>query len=242
MGKRQQRFEENNVTDIKNKFNDRFGIHDYTLSEEQKDLSWIIDNSKMILTHGRAGTGKSFAILHNFVKKYLQDKTQTITVIRNHIEIGDKIGHLPNGLDQKIEPTFIASREILENLLSKEKVKCDLNKRIHFSIPNFMLGRTLSGLVLIDEAQMIQPHVLKMLIERVSDDCTIVVCGDDTQVYTASGQRNGLKILTELLKKNPIEGVDFFSFSSKKNMRSDFVGRLNQVFENNEDFAKEFSA
>lgn len=237
MGKSAKR---NNVTEFKS-FNDKFGIHDIELSDEQKELSWIVENSKLTITHGRGGTGKSFAILHNFVKKYLQDKSQTITVIRTHVEVGDKIGHLPNGLDQKVEPSFTSSKEILETLLSKQKVECDLNKRIFFKIPNFLLGSTLHGCVLIDEAQMIQPHVLKMLVERMGDDCTLVLCGDDSQVYTATGQRNGLKVLTEFFNRNPIDGVDYFKFSSKKNMRSDIVGKINQAFENDEVFAKEFN-
>lgn len=214
-------------------YNDNNGIDRWELSPEQQELSNIIDASDMVLVSGKAGVGKTAAILHNFVSEYLRDKTKQIIVIRTPVEAGmDKIGALPGTEGEKLEPHFQSAKRILEELLSKEKVKCDTGKRIHFKIPNFVLGDTFdNSLIIISEAQQMSPEIIKLLLERVGRDSVVVVEGDESQKYTATGKRSGLSKTIEIFKANPQSGIEFFEFSKYNNMRSDFVGKINLVYE-----------
>lgn len=217
-----------------NKGSQVYGISSWELSPEQKELSEIINSSTMTIVSGKAGTGKTAATLHTFVKEYLRDKSKKIIIIRTAVEAGfDKIGALPGSDKEKTQPHFSSAQAILESLMSKEKVKCDMDKRIHFKIPNFVLGETFhDSLILIDEAQQLAPEIVKLLLERVGQDSKVVLCGDESQKYTSTGRRNGLSKTIEIFQKSPVEGIDFFEFSNFNNMRSDFVGKINRVYEN----------
>ena len=105
----------------------------------------------------------------------------------------DRIGFLPAGMTDKLEPHFASAKMILESLLSKGKVETELEKKIFFKVPNFCLGCTFTNsVVLIDEAQSLSPMILKLLLERIGENTKVIICGDSTQVYTKSNGRNGL--------------------------------------------------
>ena len=105
----------------------------------------------------------------------------------------DRIGFLPAGMTDKLEPHFASAKMILESLLSKGKVETELEKKIFFKVPNFCLGCTFTNsVILIDEAQSLSPMILKLLLERIGENTKVIICGDSTQVYTKSNGRNGL--------------------------------------------------
>jgi len=214
-------------------FKPKSGIDTWELSDEQRDLRSIIRASDLTLVTGKAGVGKTAAILYTFAEIYLKDVTKNIIVIRTPVEAGiDKIGFLPGDALEKLEPHFAPAKKILEQLMGKGKVECDVGKRIHFKIPNFVLGDTFDdSLIVISEAQQMAPNMIKLLLERVGKDSIVVVEGDETQLYTTGGQRNGLTHAFDLFQKYPQPGIDFFEFSNNTNMRSDFVGRVNKVYE-----------
>jgi phosphate starvation-inducible protein PhoH len=164
------------------------------LTTSQKTVGNLIKSKDLIFVEGTAGTGKTTGILAEFVEQYLADNTKQLIVIRTPVEAGaDKIGFLPNGLDDKIEPHFASAKDALNLLLGKGKVECDMNNRIFFKIPNYCLGATWdNALVLIDEAQQIQPMIMKLLLERAGKNTKIVVAGDPTQLYVTDTTRNGL--------------------------------------------------
>jgi len=185
------------------------------------------------MVSGKAGVGKTAAILHNFVKTYLKDNTKKIIVIRTPVEVGmDKIGALPGSEEDKLGPHFSSAKRILEQLLSKEKVRCDIDKRIQFRIPNFIIGDSLDdSLIIISEAQQMSPEIIKLLLERTGKNSKVVVEGDESQKYTSTGKRSGLSKTIEIFNKNPQKGIEYFEFSKYNNMRSDFVARINLVYE-----------
>lgn len=174
-----------------------YGLHAFKLTEAQKELCNKIMSHTITFVDSVAGTGKSTAVLHCFVREYLSNPHKKIIVIRTPVEAGglDKIGFLPNELSMKVEPHFASSKKILEQLLSKAKVDNDLDNRIFFKIPNYELGATWdNSLVLIDEAQALQPMIMKLLLERIGVGSKVVVAGDSNQLYASeAAKRNGLK-------------------------------------------------
>jgi len=178
------------------KWNAQNGYLDFKLTESQQELHDKIEDNTLTFVEGCSGSGKSLAVLYTFVKEYLKDNTKQIIILRTPVEAGmDKIGALPSDYAAKIEPHFASARDLLEQLLSKNKVENDLNQRIHFKIPNYCLGATFSdSLILLDEAQQLQPMILKLILERIGQNSKMVVAGDNTQLYASnSNQRDALK-------------------------------------------------
>lgn len=216
----------------KQQWSEQYGIHSFTLTESQNILRNKIIENDLVVCEAPAGTGKSLSVLYSFVKEYIADSTKQIMIIRTPVQAGlDDVGFLPASLESKLEPHFESTKNLLEQLLTKGKVETDLNHRIHFKIPNFMLGATLDNtLLLIDEAQQMSPLILKLLLERVGLDSKVVICGDNSQMYASTKGRNALRDLTprffkdyngEMVAKYP--NCAYHSFDVEDVQRSEFV-------------------
>ncbi len=177
------------VAKVENKLNK------FQPTEAQWQFLDKIEENVVTFVDAPAGTGKSSATLYYFCKQYLRNPDMQIVVTRTPAESNmDKIGFLPNDLSQKLLPHYASTRKILEDFLGKEKVIADMDKRIHFTIPNYILGATLDNtLWLIDEAQLMQPIIMKLLLERIGHNTKVVVSGSSTQIYTGDKGRNGMQ-------------------------------------------------
>lgn len=170
------------------------GLNEFEPTKKQKTVNNLLIEYPLVFVQGCSGTGKSSGILYHYCKQYLEDKTKNIVVIRTPVEAGsDKIGFLPGEQDEKLGPHFKAAEAQLKEFLGG-KYKCDFGKRIHFMVPNYALGMTISNsLIIIDEAQQLSPMILKMLLERIGRHSVCAVVGDQTQLYaTGRDARNGL--------------------------------------------------
>ncbi len=230
--KRQENGENLLKQDIKNKFDDNLGFKRFELSKTQKELSNLLDKNTLVFVKGYAGTGKSTAVLYNFIKEYVEDRSKNIVIIRTPVEsTDDKIGFLPSDLSTKIEPHFSSAKKVLEGLLNKGKVESDIGKRIHFVVPSYILGATLdNSLILVDEAQQISPKILKLLLERIGVNSKCAVIGDDTQLYASDKKRNALSDAFNRFFINRdgtlyprYEDVDLYEFGIEDVQRSEIV-------------------
>lgn len=204
----------------------------FTPTASQKQLMNTIRANTLTFVDSPAGTGKSSTVLWHFVKEYLADHNKQIIVVRTPVEFADdKVGFLPNDLDSKTEVHFASVKKILEDFLGKGKVESDLNERISFKIPNYMLGCTFTDtLLLVDEAQQMSPQILKLILERIGEGCKVVVAGDSNQLFESGGKRNGLADAIDRFFKvddgfiSPkYDDVGFHEFGVSEIMRSQIV-------------------
>lgn len=221
-------------------YQEGYGINNFVLSNAQKSAQNVIRSNVLSFIEGPAGTGKSLSILHYFVKQYLEDNTKNIVVIKTPVESSgrDRIGFLPDDLSAKLEPHFSATKKTLSDLLTEGKVNCDIDKRIHFMCPNFILGSTLdNALILIEEAQQLEPMIMKLLLERIGQNSICVVTGDPKQLYTYDKNRNGLSDAVSRFfdvdgktVKNKYDNVGYFAFKPHDVQRSDIVKTVVEAY------------
>lgn len=221
--------------------NDKNGYHNFQLSGAQQECLETIENNIITFVHGRAGVGKSLAAFYFAVKQYLNNPAMRIIVIRTPVEAGqDKIGFLPSDLKEKLEPHFSSTKLLLEQLLNPQKVQADIEgpyKRIQFLIPNFAIGTTWdNAIICIDEAQQIQPLIMKLLLERIGVNSKVIVMGDPSQVYSGDKNRQGMSdAISKFFDKDTMESkypdVGYFQFSIDDCMRSDIVKTVLQAYD-----------
>lgn len=208
-------------------------------TKSQKELINTITANTITFVDSAAGTGKSSTVLWHFVKEYLLDHKKEIIVVRTPVEFtDDKIGFLPNALADKTEVHFQSAKKILEDFLGKGKFAADLDERIHFKVPNYMLGCTFTNaLILIDEAQQLSPQILKLILERTGEGCKVAVIGDSFQLFEAKGKRNALadalgrffKVEDEyVVAKYP--SIGFHEFPTSEIMRSEIVKTVVEAY------------
>lgn len=176
-------------------WSEQYGMTKIQLTDKQKVLRNKILENDLTFVVGSSGSGKSLAVLYTYVQEYLRDPSKQILVVRTPVEAGlDKIGALPNSLQEKVEPHFNSTKILLCDLLSKGKVETDLDHRIHFKIPNYMLGSTFDNcLIMIDETQQLSPLILKLVLERTGVNSKVCVLGDNSQLYVDAKGRNALR-------------------------------------------------
>ena len=180
---------------LKQNWTESYGMSKIQLTDSQKELRNKIIQNDLTFVVGSSGSGKSMTVLYTYIEEYLKDPSKQIIVVRTPVEAGlDKVGALPNSLSEKIEPHFNSSKVLLQELLNKGKVETDLEHRIHFKIPNYMLGSTLdNSLILIDECQQLSPLILKLVLERTGVNSRVCVLGDNSQLYVDAKGRNALR-------------------------------------------------
>ena len=205
-------------------------LNEFVLTPAQEDFANKIHSNIITFVNAPAGVGKSAVSLHTFLQYYLKDPSLRIVVIRTPAEVGcDKIGFLPDGMDAKLEPHFASTKKILEDFLGKPKFEADLGKRIIFTIPNMQLGATWdNSLVLIDEAQLLQPIIMKLLLERIGENTKVVISGSASQIYTADhhirgGMNDAIVRFFDQNGESKYYGITYHQFTSKDVMRSEIV-------------------
>lgn len=224
---------------------DQNGYHNFTLSNAQQKCLETIQNNTITFIEGKAGTGKSLGALYYAAKEYLTNPSMKIIVVRTPMEatLHDKVGFLPDDLKSKLEPHFASTKLLLEELLNPQKVQADMEgpyKRIQFLVPNFVLGATFDNSILIvDEAQTLNPVIMKLLLERIGVNSKMIVMGDPSQVYSSNKDRQGMRDAISkfftigekgVVGEAKFDDIGYYQFSISDCMRSDIVKTVLEAY------------
>jgi phosphate starvation-inducible PhoH-like protein len=218
---------------------EQYGYHDFELTDTQNTLRNKILDNDLVICEGVAGTGKTAATLYSFIREYISDSTKKIVVVRTPVEVGsDQVGFLSGGLEDKTLVHFESTKLLLTQLLNTGKVETDLGHRLKFTIPNYLLGTTLDNTLLcVDECQMLQPLILKLILERVGMNSKVVLLGDSSQLYSSSKDRNALRdviprffkdVQGEKVPKFP--SIAYHKFEVDDVQRSEFVKNVIRAY------------
>lgn len=219
------------------------GFNSFTPNSKQKHVNNLLIEFPLVFVQGCAGTGKTTGIIHHYCSEYMRDRSKKIMVIRTPVEAGpDKIGYLPGDEDDKLAPHFSTYAGIMKTFMGN-KFEADLNKRIHFMVPNYALGATWDdALILIDEAQQLTPAIMKLLLERIGINSVCAVVGDPSQLYADDKtSRNGLThAMDKFFIKHEYHGrteyepksnmVSAFAYDPEDNVRSDISREVVRVY------------
>ena len=192
---------------------------------------------RSILTHdinfgiGPAGTGKTYLAVATAVEALEHTRVSRIVLVRPVVEAGERLGFLPGGLEQKIDPYLRPLYDALHEMLGFEKVARLLERgTIELAPLAYMRGRTLNeSFIILDEAQNTTVEQMKMFLTRIGFGTTAVVTGDVTQIDLARTQPSGLVQAAEILRG--VEGVSFTQFTSQDVVRHPLVQRIVEAYE-----------
>lgn len=129
-----------------------------------------------------------------------------IVLCRPMVSVGKTMGYLPGDQDEKMQPWMIPLIEPLQQRLGKGFVEYALKSgKIEVAPIETMRGRTFKdAFVIVDEAQNLTLHELKMLVTRVGENTQLVIDGDIAQTDL---NNSGLAYLIQLSKRYNIDCV-----------------------------------
>lgn len=171
-------------------------------TEIQKEFLQALKTYDVIAFSAPAGVGKSFLTMSeasDWLKKGLINK---ITLTRAVIPMGRSLGMLPSTLQQKFEPYLMPLLEVLWKRYGKSYYEnCLSNGSLELLAPEYSRGRSISDVLIIDEAQSMHPDELYTLLTRLEDGGKIILIGDPNQSDIKG--KNGIDWLCEFVEKNP---------------------------------------
>jgi phosphate starvation-inducible PhoH-like protein len=136
--------------------------------------------------------------------------------------VGNSLGFLPGGLDEKFNPYLEAFMENLAKCKEKETLEKLVSEQKILAYPiQFIRGKTVDDVLIVEEAQNLSKAQMLAILTRLGKTGKIVINGDMEQQDTKDAI-NGLAYIIELSKK--IEGIKWIKL--KENHRSDLVGQI----------------
>ena len=196
------------------------------LTDNQRRFFDLYNNSKIMLLHGVAGTGKSFIAVYKALEEVL-DKSNiyhNLTIVRSAVP-SREIGHLPGDEKEKAEVYQLPYVEICADLFGRTDAFQRLTEQgvIKFMITSFVRGITMNNsIVIVDEAQNMNDMELNSIITRVGLNSKIIFCGDfrQTDLYKKTDM-SGLKKFMVIADMMP--SFQVIEFDVKDIVRSDIV-------------------
>jgi PhoH-like ATPase len=178
--------------------------------EQRFALELLLDpNISVVALDGRAGTGKTLlAIAAGLEMVVEQRRYDRMAIYRPLVPVGRAdVGFLPGGLDEKLDPWMSAIHDAVVALHDQgnghdaRRLIEELTDRGQLSLESvtFLRGRSLQRqMVLIDEAQNLEPTTLRTILTRVGEGTKVIFTGDTSQIdapYLGEAN-NALTVLT----------------------------------------------
>jgi phosphate starvation-inducible PhoH-like protein len=192
-------------------------------TKNQKTYVDAIRSNTITFGIGPAGTGKTYLAMAMATAALLSGDVARVILTRPAVEAGEKLGFLPGGLMEKVDPYLRPLFDALYDMMDSERLTDHLQRgTIEVAPLAYMRGRTLNdSLIILDEAQNTKPEQMKMFLTRLGFGAKMIVTGDVTQIDLPRGQHSGLVSVGAVLSKIP--DIAFVYFDSQDVVRHKLV-------------------
>ena len=196
------------------------------LTDNQRKTFEAYDNSKNLMLHGIAGTGKSFISLYLSLKEVMKSdsKYKRVVIIRSVVPTRD-MGFLPGNNKEKAKVYEAPYYAICTELFGRGDAYDVLKSKgtVEFITSSFIRGITLNdSIIVVDEIANMTLHELDSIITRVGKNCKILFCGDFRQSdFTKDHERNGLVDFMRIIER--MKSFEFIDFDQNDIVRSSMV-------------------
>jgi phosphate starvation-inducible PhoH-like protein len=157
---------------------------------------------------------------------------EKIIIVRPAVEAEEKLGSLPGGLEEKLDPYIFPSYYLLNKIIGKEsREKLKEIEVIEVFALAYMRGMNIDNSILIfEEAQNSSPNQMKLLLTRIGFNSKFLISGDLEQ--TDRYKNKTLSGLYDAVNKfQDIEDVGVFEFNRDDIVRNPLISKILKKYE-----------
>jgi len=218
---------------IKRKTKDKF------LTVNQKKYYDTLINSEITICSGPAGVGKSYITMKAAIDLIsdLNTPYEKIIIVRPAVEDEEKLGSLPGGVEEKLDPYIFPSYYLLNKIIGKEsREKLKEIEVIEVFALAFMRGMNIDNSILIfEEGQNASPSQMKLLLTRIGFNSKFFISGDVEQ--SDKYKNKTLSGLWDAIEKFRDDNyVSTFEFKDKNDIvRNPLISKILRKYDNEPD-------
>lgn len=185
-----------------------------------------IRDHDLTFAFGPAGTGKTYLAVAAAVHLLREGAITRVILCRPAVEAGEKLGFLPGGLEEKVNPYLRPLLDALHDMMDYRDMRRFIESDVVEIVPlAFMRGRTLNGAVIIlDEAQNTTKGQMKMFLTRMGHGSKMIVTGDTTQIDLPDATQSGLIDAVRRLRR--VKGIATVALTGEDVVRHKLVQRI----------------
>lgn len=199
-------------------------------TNNQIDVIKAINNHKLIIIIGPAGTGKTHLAVGCGIEKIFKKEFDKLVITRSIVEAGENMGALPGTLEDKISPFLLPIFDELGYFINRNELNQMLangrtNHRgsIEIAPVAYLRGRTFkNSFIIVDEGQNLTKEQLKMILTRLGTNSKMVITGDLKQ--SDIGNRSGLEYIIKVLYD--IKEIAIIHLKPEDIQRDSLVGKI----------------
>jgi phosphate starvation-inducible protein PhoH and related proteins len=204
------------------------------LSENQKIYYETLSNNQITICSGPAGVGKSYVAMKCAVDLLCDPLTpyEKIIIVRPAVEAEEKLGSLPGGVEEKLDPYIFPSYYLLNKIIGKElREKLKEIEAIEVFALAYMRGMNIDNSILIfEEAQNSTPSQMKLLLTRIGFNSKFFISGDLEQ-FDRHKDKTQTGLWDVLHRFDNIEDVGIFEFKPYDVVRNPLISKILKKYE-----------
>ena len=206
-------------------------------NESQKNLISLINNNKITITAGPAGTGKTYIACAQALKLLKSDQRFKKIILVKSVTVleGEEIGFLKGDLKEKMFPFTISFLDNFYKLIGEGITQMMLDQGFIEVLPlAYIRGRSIdNSIIIVDEAQNITTKNMRSTMTRIGTDTKMIITGDTKQIDMKNSKLSSLDLVVRLFENKPDIGT--MKFNVDDIVRDPIVKIIEETFDNWED-------
>lgn len=192
------------------------------LNKKQKQYLNMLQTCNIVVVTGLFGTGKTYLAAVTAADALRKKEIDKVIVARPYVQTGRTSGFKKGSSLEKLFPYV---RTILDTMKKRlgdgayhYALQDGINGQIEVQEVESIRGRSFDerSYLILDEAQQTVPDEMLSIVTRISDDCTLVLCGDDSQKDIRG--KSGLAWFKGFAEKHQLSGVGFIDFGEPEDI------------------------
>ena len=151
-------------------------------NDVQREFLNALNNKQVIVFSAPAGCGKSFLTMSTVTDWLKKGTYNKLLISRPSIGMGKTLGLVPGDLRQKYELYLLPMIDVIKQRYGHGFYESSVgNGTIELAPLEYIRGRSIDELVVLDESQNCLPEEMYTMITRVAEGGKLIILGDPTQ-------------------------------------------------------------